>query len=295
MVSNILASRYVHGIKAEVEQRGKILNYFQDLLDEWGLCQKSWMYLEPIFNSGDMIKDLMKETKMFMKEIHIPFTKMVKEANEFDQHRLKKKIKDCDNKMMADLKRFNLDLDTLQKSIISYLENKRKSFPRFYFVSNDDLIEILAHAKDFDHIQQHLNKIFEAIKELEMDRSELIANMKSHEGEIVSFTRKEGAADNINDTLKKVEANMISTVKAIIKTGLQKIQQDPETRNKWIFQHAGQVVLICDSIIWSENTGACLNCDDPIEAMFDWFDGIKIQLDEVIDIVRSDIEPLQRK
>jgi len=58
-------------------------------------------------------------------------------------------------------------MDILQKSIIAYLENKRKAFQRFYFVSNDDLIEILSKAKDFDNIQQHLPKIFDNIKTLE--------------------------------------------------------------------------------------------------------------------------------
>ena len=38
----------------------------------------------------------------------------------------------------------NKSLDSIQKSLSEYLELKRKSFPRFYFLADEELIEILA-------------------------------------------------------------------------------------------------------------------------------------------------------
>jgi len=69
------------------------------------------------------------------------------------------------------------------------MELKRKAFPRFYFLSNDELIDILANSKNLDIVQQHLKTCFDNIVKLEIVDGESVECMYSAETEKVPLKK----------------------------------------------------------------------------------------------------------
>lgn len=59
-------------------------------------------------------------------------------------------------------------LERCQKALNSFLEEKRDSFPRFFFLGDDDLLEILGQSSNVAVVQSHLKKIFSGIAKLEV-------------------------------------------------------------------------------------------------------------------------------
>jgi dynein heavy chain 2 len=54
-------------------------------------------------------------------------------------------------------------LERCQRALSALLEEKRGRMPRFYFLGDDDLLEVLGQAREPSVMQAHLKKLFAGI------------------------------------------------------------------------------------------------------------------------------------
>ena len=104
-------------------------------------------------------------------------------------------------------------LDSVQKGLADYLETKRLAFSRFFFLSNDELLQILSQTKNPLSVQPHLRKCFEAIDRLEFQDDLQITAMSSVEKERVPFCEFMYPKGNVENWLCEVERIMKASMR----------------------------------------------------------------------------------
>lgn len=117
------------------------------------------------------------------------------------------------------LKEAQKKLDLVQKGLSDYLETKRGFFPRFFFLSDEELLEILSETKEPLKVQPHLKKCFEGIASLEFDTEKKIHAMYSIEGEKIDFVKvidPMAAKGKVEEWLEQVEKTMLASVKSVV-------------------------------------------------------------------------------
>jgi len=131
-------------------------------------------------------------------------------------------IEYCDNDKLLEKFRLGVKLlDEVQKGLNQYLETKRDVFPRFYFLSNDDLLTILSESKDVIKLQPHFKKCFEAIDHCKFSEDLLIKAMVSPEKELIDLSRVvDPKGQNVEAWLMMLEDEMRASIRDIMKLAI---------------------------------------------------------------------------
>ncbi|KAL7841172.1 hypothetical protein SRHO_G00248630 [Serrasalmus rhombeus] len=269
-MATVASSRYVGPIKSRVDEWQRLLALSSQTLDEWLTCQRNWLYLESIFSAPDIQRQLPEEAKMFL-QVDKSWKEIMRKVN-----RLPNALRAATQPGLLEIfQNNNALLDQIQKCLEAYLESKRVVFPRFYFLSNDELLEILAQTRNPQAVQPHLRKCFDAISRLEFavlppatpaeaegekHYSNDILAMISPEGEKVMLGKGLKARGNVEDWLGKVEEAMFSSLRRLSKAAITDYQGKP--RVEWVVAgHPSQVVLTISQLMWCRDMDNCLEGD----------------------------------
>ena len=113
-------------------------------------------------------------------------------------------------------------LDMCQKALNDFLEQKRSIFSRFYFIGDDDLLEILGQAKNPAVIQSHLKKLFAGIYKVEFDKgNQQIISMISQANEYVPLKSPVRITDDVEVWLGDLERTMRDTLHSLLQKALK--------------------------------------------------------------------------
>merc|ERR1719199_1745101 len=136
------------------------LGQVEEVISEWMKVCKSWAALESIFlASADIRAQLPDDTKRF-EGIDSEFKDLMKEAVTVPSV-----VQVCTAEGRGDLlKDMTSRLELCQKALNEYLDVKKKIFPRFYFVSNVALLQILSNGNNPPKIMPFLGDCYDSLR-----------------------------------------------------------------------------------------------------------------------------------
>ncbi|KAJ3111652.1 Dynein heavy chain 6, axonemal [Phlyctochytrium bullatum] len=290
-LATIKGSRFIGPIRAEVERWDKMLSLFAETLDAWLTCQRNWLYLESIFSAPDIQRQLPDEARMF-SQVDRTWKDIMRKVSRNPNAMKSGTMPGVLESMLQN----NSLLDQIQKCLEDYLESKRLLFPRFYFLSNDELLEILSQSRNPHAVQPHLSKCFDAIKSLEFSSADPksidIVAMISPEGERVPFVKAVKARGNVEAWLSSVEENMVTILRRLLKSALAEF--DEGKRSDWVREHIGQIVLSGNQVIWTRDVADAIRSGDPKKSLMVTRQKSIAGLSGLAALVRGDLTKIQR-
>lgn len=188
-LQNLITSKYIAHFLEEVSSWQYKLGLADQVITLWFEVQRSWMHLESIFmSSEDIRKQLPKDSERF-DSIDKNFKELMDEIAQVPNA-----IQATNREGLLDrLYELQKNLTLCEKALAVYLETKRLAFPRFYFVSSADLLDILSNANQPELVSKHLTKLFDSIARLNFGTADNSASYKkiigmyAKDGEYVKF------------------------------------------------------------------------------------------------------------
>uniref|UniRef100_A0A2K6EEB1 Dynein axonemal heavy chain 9 n=1 Tax=Propithecus coquereli TaxID=379532 RepID=A0A2K6EEB1_PROCO len=254
-LQNLMMSKYVAFFLEEVSGWQKKLSTADAVISIWCEVQRTWTHLESIFIGSEDIRAQLPQDSERFEGIDVDFKELVYDAQKTPN------VVEATNKsgLYEKLEDIQSRLCLCEKALAEYLDTKRLAFPRFYFLSSSDLLDILSNSTAPQQVQRHLPKLFDnmAKMQFQLDAGEkptkTSLGMYSKEEEYVAFSEPCDCSGQVETWLNHVLAHMKATVRHEMTEGVAAYEEKP--REQWLFDYPAQVALTCTQIWWTTEVG----------------------------------------
>ncbi|EUD65414.1 hypothetical protein C922_04154 [Plasmodium inui San Antonio 1] len=191
-LQNCFSSKYFLFFSTELNiWQKKISNIYEVILLLKDI-EKLWVYLQNMYVYSEEVKKELPLYSKFFLTINDEYLEMLKQIIGNNT-----KVVDFANEegIIEKLEELKVKLCKSEKPLNEYLDSKRKSFPRFFFISSTDLIDILSNGNNFKLVNTHVQKIFLSIRRF-VTRREVLTEYEL--GNEVSLGKEVSLGNEVN-------------------------------------------------------------------------------------------------
>ncbi|KAI1076782.1 cytoplasmic dynein heavy chain, partial [Whalleya microplaca] len=291
-------SPYYKEFEEEASSWEDKLNRVHVLFDVWIDVQRQWVYLEGVFTGNADIKHLLPIESSRFQNINSEFMAVMKKV--YKQPMVMDVLSITG--VQKSLERLAELLNKIQKALGEYLEKERVSFPRFYFVGDEDLLEMIGNSNDTLRIAKHFKKMFAGLTGLVMDDESIISGFTSKEDEVVRLKNEISLAKvpKINDWLALLENGMKATLAELLAEAIEvytpifsSAEINVNALKDFMTAFPSQIVVLATQVAWTTAVEQSLNSGGKtLQALFE--QEVRV-LRLLAETVLGDLEVIQRK
>jgi len=265
-VSSMKMSPYYKVFEEEIVPWDEKLQKIRIVFDNWIDVQRRYVYLEGIFFGGADIRSMLPSEYNKFRGIDNEFTLLMKKVAQRPNVLEVLSIQS----LQQNLERFSDTLNNIQKKLGEYLNQQRQAFARFYFVGDEDLLEIIGNSTEIKMVQRHFPKMFAGITSMNFEKhgdkeGDKLNGMYSREGEYVKFSKQIIISEDptIYIWLAKIENMMQVSLSDTLMASIEEmstidIQEEAEDFTKWIEKFPAQIDVLSMQVFWSNKVEECL-------------------------------------
>ena len=292
-------SKYVQG--KNTHHREKILVWQEQLsnvdlvLAVWTEVQEKWCHLNSIYlASEDISRQLPAQTKSF-NDLNLDFLSLMKEASSDPNV-----IRLCNTVGQQQRLEVMLDgLEACEDALADYLESKRVHFPRLYFLSDKDLLDLISKGKYPRMVMKHLSSCFDNVVALKFEdgnqgESNTALGVFSREEEYLDFTVSFACSGAAEIWLRLLAEHIQKAIEMKICSSSSEFLN--MARKDFIFSDCAQIVCIVCKINFCQQV---LEVFDDIErgnhnALHELLNNLKASLESFVEIAATDLNQCNR-
>ena len=257
-VQNMLTSKFIGYFLEEISKWQKTLCLVDHVITLWFDVQRTWSHLESIFVGSEDIRLQLPADSQRFDETNLVFSRLMEEMS-----KVPLVIEATSRPGLAEeLEKIQSNLSLCEKALAEYLEAKRLAFPRFYFASSADLLDILSNGNQPLLVAKHLTKLFDSMAKLTMKEEDgvltnVAVKMTAKDGEEVSFSESCVCDGQVEKWLNRLMQTMRSTIRYQFTQAMLTYEETP--REKWLFYYPAQVSLAGTQIWWTSEVSSAFN------------------------------------